>query len=143
MSAGAADVQNGEKVFFSKEAMCSVCHIANGRGGHLGPDLSRIGAIRTTRALLEAIVFPSSTVVPDFRAYNIKLKNGEGVYGAIARESADAVFLRTVTLEETRIVRSDIEGVEPSEISFMPPGLEKTMTPKQLNDLLEYLYSLK
>ncbi len=143
MSTGAADVENGKKVFFSKESMCSVCHKVNGVGGHLGPDLSRIGAIRTTRALLEAIVFPSSTIVPDFRAYSINLKNGEIAYGAIARESSDAVFLRTTTLEETRIVRSDIKSIEPSVISFMPQGLEKTMMPKQLNDLLEYLYTLK
>lgn len=143
MSAGAADIRRGEQVFFSQTAMCSVCHNVNGRGGHLGPDLSRIGSIRVTRALLEAIVFPSSTIVPDFRAYNIKLKSGGTAYGAIARETADAVFLRTTTLEETRITRADIASIEPSDVSFMPQGLEKTMTPQELNDLLEYLYSLK
>ncbi len=143
MSANAADAHRGEQVFFSKEAMCSICHDVNGRGGHLGPDLSRIGSIRVTRALLEAIVFPSSTIVPDFRAYNLKLKRGGAAYGIIARETADAVFLRTPALEETRIARADIESIAPSEISFMPQGLEKTMTPQQLNDLLEYLYSLK
>jgi putative heme-binding domain-containing protein len=81
--------------------------------------------------------------VPDFRAYNIKLKSGGTAYGAIARETADAVFLRTTTLEETRITRADIASIEPSDVSFMPQGLEKTMTPQELNDLLEYLYSLK
>ena len=143
MSAAAADIRRGEQVFFSKEALCSICHNVNGRGGHLGPDLSRIGSIRTTRALLESIVFPSSTIVPDFRAYNIKLKNGQVAYGAIAHETADAVFLRTTTLEETRIARADIGSVAPSEVSFMPQGVEKTMTPQQLNDLLEFLYSLR
>lgn len=143
MSAAAADARRGEQVFFSKEAMCSVCHIANGRGGNLGPDLSRIGSIRTTRALLEAIVFPSSSIVPDFRAFNITLKNGAAAYGAISRETADAVFLRTTALEETRIARADIASIAPSEVSFMPQGLEKTMLPRQLNDLLEFLYSLR
>lgn len=143
MSAGAADIRRGEEVFFSQKAMCAVCHHVNGRGGHLGPDLSRIGSIRITRALLEAIVFPSSTIVPDFRAYNLKLKSGGSAYGAIARETPDAVFLRTTTLEETRIPRAGIAGIEPSDLSFMPQGMEKVMTPQELNDLLEYLYSLK
>ncbi len=143
MSAGPADPRRGEDVFFSKEAMCSICHSVNGRGGQLGPDLSRVGSVRTTQALLEAVVFPSSSIVPDFRAYNIKLKNGETTFGAIARETPDAIFLRTITLEETRIARADIESVTPSEISFMPQGLEKTMTPRQFNDLLEFLYTLK
>jgi hypothetical protein len=71
------------------------------------------------------------------------LKSGGTAYGAIARETADAVFLRTTTLEETRIARADIASIEPSDVSFMPQGLEKTMTPQELNDLLEYLYSLK
>ena len=123
--------------------MCSVCHEVNGRGGRLGPDLSRIGAIRRTVALLESIVFPSSTIVPDFRAYTLKLKDGQTAYGPIARETSDAVYLRSVSLAETRIARTDIQSIAPSEVSFMPEGLEKTMTPPQLNDLLEYLYSLK
>jgi putative membrane-bound dehydrogenase-like protein len=143
MSSAAADPKRGEQVFFSKEAMCSVCHEVNGRGGRLGPDLSRIGAIRRTVALLESIVFPSSTIVPDFRAYTLKLKDGQTAYGPIARETSDAVYLRSVSLAETRIARTDIQSIAPSEVSFMPAGLEKTMTPPQLNDLLEYLYSLK
>jgi len=143
MSAAAADVRRGEEVFFSKEALCSICHTVNGRGGHIGPDLSRIGSIRTTRALLESVVFPSSAIVPDFRAYAIKLKNGQSIYGIISHETADAVFLRTAALEETRIARTEIEGVAPSEVSFMPQGVEKAMTPQQLNDLLEFLYSRK
>ncbi|MEX2577688.1 MAG: PVC-type heme-binding CxxCH protein [Verrucomicrobiales bacterium] len=143
MSAGAADTERGEEVFFSEKAMCGVCHVVDGRGGRLGPDLSRIGAIRKTRALLESIVFPSSAIVPDFRAYTIHRKDGEPIYGSIAGETDDAVFLRTPSLEETRIPRSEIERIEPSEVSFMPQGLEKTMSPEDLNHLLEFLYSLK
>lgn len=143
MSAAAADVRRGEEVFFSKEARCSACHTVAGRGGNFGPDLSRIGSIRITRALLESIVFPSAAIVPDFRSYNVLTRDGLIVTGQIARETADALFVRTVTLTETRVARTDIESIEPSTVSFMPQGLEKTMTPQQLNDLLEFLYSLK
>src|SRR5215475_3134710 len=38
-----ADTAHGEQVF---AASCSSCHRVNGRGGALGPDLSRIGAGR-------------------------------------------------------------------------------------------------
>ena len=143
MSSDIADPRRGEQVFFAQKTMCAACHEVNGRGGKLGPDLSRIGSIRKTIALLESIVFPSSTIVPEFRSYSLKLKDGTAVFGPIARETSDAVFLRSAALSETRVARADIESIAPSEISYMPAGLEKTMTPQELNDLLEYLYTLK
>ena len=143
MSAAPGDPRRGEQLFFSNETKCSVCHDVNGRGGQIGPDLSRIGSIRTTQALLEAVVFPSSSIVPDFRAFTIELKSGDPANGIIARETPDAIFLRTAALEETRIARADIESVRPSEISLMPQGLEKTITPQQLTDLLEFLFQLR
>jgi mono/diheme cytochrome c family protein len=36
------DAQAGEKIFWSSDK-CARCHMVNGRGGLLGPDLSRIG----------------------------------------------------------------------------------------------------
>ena len=143
MSAAPGDPRRGEQVFFSDETKCAVCHVANGRGGQIGPDLSRIGSIRTTQALLESVVFPSSSIVPDFRSFTIELKNGDTVNGIIGREAADAIFLRTAALEETRVARADIQSVRPSEISLMPQGLEKTITPQQLTDLLEFLFQLR
>ena len=43
------DAQNGERVF---RANCSSCHMVNGRGGQLGPELSRVGSARSRPALL-------------------------------------------------------------------------------------------
>ena len=49
LSAGArhtppsGDAQNGERIF---RANCSSCHMVNGRGGQLGPDLSLVGSGR-------------------------------------------------------------------------------------------------
>ncbi len=51
----------GKEVFFLKKAGCYACHRAAGKGGNVGPDLSQVGRFRTTRDLLESIVFPSSS----------------------------------------------------------------------------------
>ena len=43
----AGDREAGRKMFFGK-ASCSQCHMMNGKGGRLGPDLSRIAVSRST-----------------------------------------------------------------------------------------------
>src|SRR5205823_14262838 len=52
------EVQRGRDLFFANQkAICATCHAVQGQGGKIGPDLGKIGAIRTPRDLLEAIVF--------------------------------------------------------------------------------------
>src|SRR5262249_52290093 len=55
------DATRGHEIFFGQKAACTLCHTAQGQGGHVGPDLSKIGAIRSGRDLLESIVSPSAT----------------------------------------------------------------------------------
>jgi putative membrane-bound dehydrogenase-like protein len=132
--------ERGRQLFFSKKVGCSGCHRIEGQGGNVGPDLSQIGRIRDPRALLEAVVFPSSTIVPEYRSYTLATRSGTVVQGMIVRETADAISLRTAQLAEIRLARSDVEDLRPSTTSIMPQGMEKTMSAEELTDLLEFLY---
>ena len=51
------DRAKGEKIFW-EAANCGRCHMVKGRGGLLGPDLSRIGAARSTAYLTDSIRDP-------------------------------------------------------------------------------------
>jgi putative heme-binding domain-containing protein len=133
------DAKRGQEVFFSRKVGCATCHRAAGKGGAIGPDLCRVGRFRTSRDLLESIVFPSSSIVPEFRSYRITTTAGKVQSGIILRESTAAIYLRTPELAEIRIARSDVDEMTPSDISLMPEGLEKTMTRQELGDLLEFL----
>jgi putative membrane-bound dehydrogenase-like protein len=130
----------GREVFFSQKVGCYGCHRLEGKGGAVGPDLSLVGRFRDPRALLEAVVFPSSTIVPEFRSFTIQTRDGKTTNGMIVAETADAVYLRTSQLAEIRLARKDIEEIAPSAVSIMPQGLEKTMTDQEFADLLEFLY---
>jgi putative heme-binding domain-containing protein len=133
------DAERGKEVFFSRKAACYGCHRAAGKGGSVGPDLSQVGRFRTPRDLLESIVFPSSSIVPEFRAFAVHTRDGRVTVGMIVRETSDAVFLRTAQLAEVRLARADVEEMTPSPTSIMPEGLEKTMSRQELGDLLEFL----
>ena len=99
------DATRGRVVFFSRKAACASCHTIGGQGGRVGPDLSTIGKIRTPRDLVEAIAFPSATLARGFRSYRVATDRGKVHSGLIARETADAIVLRTTSLAEVRIPR--------------------------------------
>ena len=72
------DVRRGQAVFNSTKAACAACHAIGYLGGKVGPDLTRIGQIRTERDLLEAIVFPSASFV---RSYEPVRRRHQGRQG--------------------------------------------------------------
>jgi putative heme-binding domain-containing protein len=141
--ASGGDSARGHALFFSKKAACSSCHTVAGKGGKVGPDLTTIGRIRTARDLTEAIVFPSASFAREFRTYSILTEQGLVHTGVISRQTSDMVVLRTAELAEIRIARASIEEMRESSASIMPKGLDKTLSPEELRDLLAYLQSLK
>ena len=52
------DRVKGEKIF-RETAGCSACHMVDGRGGLLGPDLSRVGEARSATYLIDSIREPN------------------------------------------------------------------------------------
>jgi len=139
----AGDVARGREIFYGKITACSSCHTVAGQGGKVGPDLTKIGAIRKQRDLLEAIVFPSSSFARGYRTWSIVTDRGRVHSGLITRETADSLMLRKSDLSEVRIPRDSIEEMSESTTSVMPNGLDHRLTNQDLSDLLEYLSSLK
>jgi len=138
-----ADIANGAKIFANASPGCANCHIVNGRGIELGPNLSEIGTKLGKDALIESILEPSSGVSFGFEAWNFALKNGDEAYGLIASETADEVAVKAVGGIITRLKKSEIESRQQSKLSIMPAGLQAAMTTQDLVDLVEYLASLK
>ncbi|MDB5344199.1 MAG: putative rane-bound dehydrogenase [Schlesneria sp.] len=138
---GKGDVRRGQLVFQNSKAACSACHAIGYLGGTVGPDLSRIGQIRSERDLLEALLFPSVSFVRSYEPILIVTKSGKSFNGLIRRESPDEITLVTGAKEETRISRDDIEEIRPGTVSIMPAGLETQLTKEQLADLVAFLKS--
>ncbi|MEI8022370.1 MAG: dehydrogenase, partial [Schlesneria sp.] len=136
------DIRRGQVVFNSQKAACSACHNAGGyKGGNIGPDLSRIGKIRTERDLLESLVFPSVSFVRSYEPVLVVTKSGKQVNGLIRKDTPDEITLATGAKEEARVLRSEIEEIRPSTVSIMPAGLDTQLTKEQLADLIAFLKS--
>jgi putative heme-binding domain-containing protein len=136
------DPHRGQLVFRSQRALCSTCHRVGSTGESIGPDLSHIGAARTRADLLEAIVLPSASFARGFEPYVVTTTQGKVHAGIIARQTSEALYLRTADRSEVRIARSDVEDLSPGKESIMPQGLDRILTVEELRDLLAFLASL-
>jgi putative membrane-bound dehydrogenase-like protein len=137
------NARRGRAVFFGTKAACSACHTVRSAGGRVGPDLSKIGGIRTAVDLLESIIFPSASFVRGYEPYVVETQEGKSYTGIIARETADAVYLRTAERAEIRIPRSSVESLHRGRVSIMPQGLDAQLSRRELADLIAFLRSLK
>jgi putative heme-binding domain-containing protein len=137
------DVGRGRLVFFGVKAACSACHTVEKAGGNIGPDLSKIGAVRSGRDLLEAVIFPSASFARGYEPYVVETRGGQVVTGILARETPADLTLVTAERAEVRIPRTQIESLVPGRVSIMPQGLETQISRDELRDLLAYLQSLR
>ena len=138
-AAGKGNASRGRALFHANRSTCSQCHAIDNRGGTLGPNLSRIGAIRSTKDLLEAIVFPSATVVNGFETYLLTEKQGSTHAGVIHRETSRALYLRQADQNIVRVPRTEVRSMLRSPVSLMPAGLDGILSDQDLADLVAYL----
>ncbi|MEM7145407.1 MAG: sulfatase-like hydrolase/transferase [Verrucomicrobiota bacterium] len=137
------DAARGRDVFMAGKGACITCHQIGDAGRAVGPDLSRIGRIRSKRDLLESILYPGASLARDFEAYEIETRDGAVLFGVIERESGEAIHLLDATGVAKVIARGEVAEVRPGAVSLMPAGLEQSMTPEELVDLIAYLKGLE
>ncbi len=134
----AGDETRGRAVFLKH---CSVCHVLQGVGNAVGPDLAAL-TDRSPQSLLAAILDPNRAVEAKFMNYLAELRDDRTVTGVIAEETGASVTLRGLDGKANVIPRSDIVEIVSSGLSLMPEGLETQMNIAQMSDLIRYLRTL-
>ncbi|RIK81738.1 MAG: dehydrogenase [Planctomycetota bacterium] len=137
------DVQRGRAIFHGKKAACAGCHAIAYVGGQVGPDLTRVGQIRTQRDLVEAIAFPSASFVRSYEPVLVVTADGRQINGLVREESSAEIVLATAADKTERIAREDIEAMRPGTVSVMPQGLDAQLTPQELADVVAFLQSCR
>ena len=137
------DVRRGHALFKSQKSACATCHAIGYLGGKLGPDLTRIGQVRSELDLLESIIYPSASFVRSYEPFTVVRKDGEDVTGILRKDGPDEVVLANGPETEVRIARADVLEMRPGKVSLMPDGLEQALTRQELADLLAFLKAAK
>jgi len=135
------DTRRGHEVFMSKKAACITCHKLGYGGGRLGPDLTSIGRVRNRRDLLEAMVFPSISIVRGYEPVSVELKDGRVVSGIVTSENGAELVVSADAQKTHHIARSDIADIVPSSVSPMPNGFAAALTQQDIADVITFLMS--
>jgi putative membrane-bound dehydrogenase-like protein len=137
------DPVRGHAVFAGKTGSCTSCHAMAYVGGKIGPDLSHIGAIRTPRDLLEAIVRPSASFVRSYEPSIVVTDDGRSFQGVVREEAGGALAVQTSATVVERVPREIVESIEPGRTSIMPQGYDKLLSTQDLADLVAFLHRAK
>lgn len=128
------DAARGKEIF---TAQCANCHMLNGQGGKIGPDLTGIASKDRTEVLTE-ILDPNRSVEANYRMWNVTTKDGETFSGRLEAETQTTVEVLDTTAQKHVIQRKDIANIDASGLSIMPTGFE-SLPAEDLKALLEYL----
>ena len=109
-----------------------------GLGHRVGPDLGAL-AHRSVEDLLSNILDPNMAINPNYQGASVETKDGDLLTGLLAAESADAITLLQAQGLRTTLRRDQIKRQDSGGTSLMPEGLEATMKPADLRDLVAFL----
>jgi len=126
----------GERLFFGA-ASCGSCHVFNGKGKAIGPDLSNL-IFRDYESVLRDIQQPSAAINPDYLAHSVTLIDGKVLVGMLAYHR-DSLIIRDISGKRTAVAKKDVKSSKALATSLMPPGLDRALGPEKMRDLMTYL----
>ncbi|MBZ5595994.1 MAG: c-type cytochrome [Acidobacteriia bacterium] len=131
----------GEKLFWGKGG-CGACHAVNGKGGRLGPPLSRIGRERSLAFLRESVLTPNSDVKPQYATVTAVKRDGTKMVGIGSLDNF-TVQITDAAGNDYSFERSDLASSTRELKSLMPDDYGRKLTAAEIDDLLAYLVSLR
>ena len=134
------DAANGERIF---AARCGSCHRVDGRGGVLGPDLSRIGVARTRAALVRQIRGGAEDIRPGYTPVTVTTPEGRAVRGTRKNEDLFSVQIMDSAERLQGYRKSDVRAVVEEKRSLMPAYGVEQLNEADLDDLVRYLGTLR
>ena len=134
------DAANGERVFRTN---CSRCHMVNGRGGQLGPDLSRIGSGRPRAGLLSKLRGTSDMIRPGFEPVTLVTREGERIRGVRKNEDEFSIQIMDMRERLQGYLKDNLTEFRVEKQSVMPVYGPDRLNDRDLNDLLQYLAGLR
>ena len=146
------DFKKGE--FLYQSSGCSACHIIAGQGGVIGPELSRIGAMRGPASLKARLIDPGANLPEngtgfysskwtEYLMFRAVEKDGHAVEGIRVSEDSFTIDLKDASGRIHGFWKPDLRSLtaEPGK-SFMP-SYKEALSATQMDDLVAYLMSLK
>ncbi|MBI4475852.1 MAG: c-type cytochrome, partial [Acidobacteria bacterium] len=136
----AGDVQNGAQIF---RANCLSCHMVGAEGGHLGPDLSRIGSGRPRSTLEKKIRGIANYIRPGYEPLTLVTRDGQRIRGVRKNEDEFSIQIMDTRQRLQGYLRTNLVEIVEEKTSVMPAYGPEQLSGRDLDDLLAYLSTLR
>jgi len=134
----AGNAANGRVLFFGA-GRCSECHMMNGQGGFLGPDLSGYGKSHSAGDIRESIINPNKDLDPRRGTVAVLTRSGKKYSGVLRNEDNFSIQMQTSDGNFHFFEKSELARIERQAQSPMPSQYGSQLTKAELNDLISYL----
>ena len=134
--------ERGQQIYQRTALVCTTCHLVNGQGGKLGPDLSTVGSYMTPESILESLLNPSTDIKQGYETVVVTRKDQTIVSGLLQRKTDTSVLVRDPSGKVVSIPAGEVAKVDTSPVSLMPPGLTAALRRDELVDLMTFLTTL-
>ena len=131
------------KGVFAGVGTCAKCHVVQGEGKMVGPDLSGIGAKLSREALYESILAPSVAISHNYEAWTALTKDGRAITGLLVSKTPQQVVIRGADGVDATVAGDDLEELIRQPVSLMPADLASTLSAEELVDVVTWLETLR
>ena len=143
---------HGKELFYGT-AGCGTCHMVEGKGGRLGPDLSATATGRSADYIVESLRKPSRRLAQglseagkefsqEYETVTAVTADGQKFQGVVLNEDSFTVQMMD-TRELVHLFEKDkLRSLEVSRESLMPAYDEKMLPVKDLEDIIAFLLSV-
>lgn len=148
----AGNAAHGKELFYG-DANCSLCHMVEGKGGRLGPDLSTVGGSRTREAIIDSVRNPSRHLAwglteatkefpQEYETITVVTADGKEIKGVALNEDSFSVQMID-SAEEIHLLEKDkLRLFKKSRESMMPQYKSDILSDRDLGDIVAYLTRL-
>jgi cytochrome c oxidase cbb3-type subunit 3 len=145
------DARRGESLFFGA-TRCSSCHIVNGRGGRLGPELTTVGSARSRAYIVESIREPGKHLsevrglgeaTQKFDTVSLTTADGRTIVGVPMNEDTFSVQVMDMSERVQSFDKKTLKSFRHENRSLMPVYDASRLGDTDLDDVVAYLQTLR
>jgi cytochrome c oxidase cbb3-type subunit III len=148
----AGNAEHGKELFYG-DANCSLCHMIEGKGGRLGPELTGVGGSRTRAAIIDSVRDPSRRLAwglteatkefpQEYESVTVVTADGKEIKGVTLNEDSFSVQIMDTSEQIYLLEKDKLRSFQKSRQSAMPKYGPDILSDKDLEDIVAYLTSV-
>jgi len=143
---------HGKDLFYG-DGNCSLCHMVEGKGGRVGPELSAVGGSRTREAIIDSVRNPSRRLAwgltestkefpQEYATVTVVTEDGKEIKGVALNEDNFTVQIMDTSEQIYLLEKDKLRSFQKSRESLMPKYSSDLLSDKDLDDIVAYLISV-